>query len=390
MPPTPEKSASDEPPTLNASPSEAGRTGASAALGGGTSATAFCLQQNITISENTSEVFAVKYSPDGKYLAACCGDGAIRVFNSSTGRLAYNLQSGSTVALPATCVRFRPDVPTVKAKNVFVSCDALGNVVHWHMTSGKRLHTFKEENNQVFALDFKKDATQFATAGKDTAVRLYDETTKQCVVKMERGMGFGPMATTGHSNRIFSLKYHPDDPNVLLSGGWDNTVLIWDTRTGLSERSIYGPHLCGDSLDIQNDVVLTGNHRSGSTALETWDYKSGNKIEDITWPDVSRDPTMLYAAQFKSGDDYNQNARFIATGGSGGTTGNEARVFDCSAGNACVGFVGGMSRGIFSVDWSPTEDKFACAGGDACIRILKVSKKGGVEKGMEDLSMDDN
>ena len=64
-------------------------------------------------------------------------------------------------------------------------------------------------------------------------------------------MGFGPNSSAGHSNRVFSVKFHPEDPNVLLSGGWDNTIQIWDLRTGFSERSIYGPHLAGDSLDIQ-------------------------------------------------------------------------------------------------------------------------------------------
>lgn len=51
------------------------------------------------------------------------------------------------------------------------------------------MHSFKEEDNQIFALDFRPDATQFATAGKDTAIRIYDEQTKQQVVKMERGEG---------------------------------------------------------------------------------------------------------------------------------------------------------------------------------------------------------
>jgi len=36
----------------------------------------------------------VRFSPDGKFLAAGCGDGAIRVFNTTNGALAYNLQGG--------------------------------------------------------------------------------------------------------------------------------------------------------------------------------------------------------------------------------------------------------------------------------------------------------
>ena len=63
----------------------------------------------LTISENTGEIFCCEYSPDGLYIAAGCGDGAIRVFNSETGILSYNLQGGSNVALPTTALKFRPN-----------------------------------------------------------------------------------------------------------------------------------------------------------------------------------------------------------------------------------------------------------------------------------------
>ena len=30
----------------------------------------------------------------------------------------------------------------------------------------------------------------------------------------------------GHASRVFSLKYHPTDPHLLISGGWDDTVQV--------------------------------------------------------------------------------------------------------------------------------------------------------------------
>ena len=82
--------------------------------------------------------------------------------------------------------------------------------------------------SQVYALDYRADATAFATAGKDYAVRVYDEATKTLTAKLASGWVGAPSA--GHSNRIFTLKFVPDDPQLLLSGGWDNTVQIWDLR----------------------------------------------------------------------------------------------------------------------------------------------------------------
>jgi COMPASS component SWD3 len=67
--------------------------------------------------------------------------------------------------------------------------------------------------------------------------------------------------TPGHSNRVFSLNFNPDDDNIILTGGWDNTVQIWDVRVSHAVRLIYGPHIAGDSVDIHGGVVLTGSWR---------------------------------------------------------------------------------------------------------------------------------
>ena len=34
----------------------------------------------------------------------------------------------------------------------------------------------------------------------------------------------------GHSNRIFCVKFDPSENNRIVSGGWDNTVQIYDVR----------------------------------------------------------------------------------------------------------------------------------------------------------------
>lgn len=322
----------------------------------------------ITISDNTSEVFSIRFSPDGKYIAAGCGDGAIRVFNTQTGALAYNLQGGSNVALPTTAIRFRPSSENTKTKNVLIAANAAGAVQHWHMTSGKCLHSLEEENNnQVYALDYNQDGSKFITAGKDTALRLYDEATKTLLTTMKGGMGYSTNSSPGHSNRIFSVKMLPTDENLIISGGWDNTVQIWDIRAGHAIRSIFGPHLCGDALDIHDNVIVTGSWRANDQ-LQLWDFHSGVKITDVPWHiSANKPPCMLYAAQFsKEG-----SGRFIAAGGSGC---NEAKVFDRSNHNMIVGTVTGLSRGVFALDFSPGPEyqKMAIAGGDASIRILDI------------------
>eukprot|EP01006_Ploeotia_vitrea_P045285 TRINITY_DN66927_c1_g1_i1.p1 TRINITY_DN66927_c1_g1~~TRINITY_DN66927_c1_g1_i1.p1 ORF type:complete len:346 (+),score=-6.74 TRINITY_DN66927_c1_g1_i1:144-1181(+) len=337
----------------------------------------FKLIPKVTISDNTSEVFCVRFSPDGKFLAAGCGDGAIRVFNTQSGNLAYNLQGGSNASLPTTAIRFRPITAATRTKNVFLAANATGVIQHWHMTSGKCLHSAEDQGNQVYALDYNDDGSRFATAGKDTFIRIYEEATKSLVCTLKGGTGYSTKTTPGHSNRVFSVKFVPGNDNLLLSGGWDNTVQIWDLREGAPVRSIYGPHICGDALDVTNNEILTGSWRP-ENQLEIWDFGTGNKISDIQWggangsifASVGSPACMLYAAQFsKEGQ-----GKFICAGGSGQ---NEAKVFDHQNNNEVIGTITGLDRGVFATDFSPesssTNQLVAIAGGDSSIRILEIT-----------------
>lgn len=328
---------------------------------------AYKMALRVTISDNSSEVFCLRFSPDSKYLAAGTGDGAIRVFNSQYGNTAYNLQGGSSAALPTTSIRFRPLNPAIKTKNVLIAANAAGTVQHWHLTSGKNLHTIEDPNNQVYALDYSEDGSKFVTAGKDKTLRIYDEATKSVQVTMSQGIGYSVTATPGHSNRVFSVKFVPNDDNLIISGGWDNTVLIWDARIHRAMRSIFGPHLCGDSLDMSGYEVLTGSWRP-ENQLEIWDFRTGLKVTDIPWNSSAphgQSACLLYAAQFSK----DSRGRFIAAGGSGA---NEAKVFDHLNGNTLIGTVANMNRGVFALDFSPDGTKVAVAGGDATIRILDI------------------
>eukprot|EP00743_Colponemidia_sp_Colp-15_P002144 GILK01002326.1.p1 GENE.GILK01002326.1~~GILK01002326.1.p1 ORF type:complete len:393 (+),score=63.42 GILK01002326.1:66-1181(+) len=321
------------------------------------------------ISDNQSEVFCVRFSPENNYIAAGCGDGSIKVYNTGTGRLAYQLSSGSS-DMPTTCLRWRPQTSTSKTKNVLISVNADGMVQHWHITSGKCLHSINDPENQLYAIDYRDDGAFFATAGKDKVIRVYDEATKSLAATLTGGGS----ATPGHSNRVFSLKFNPADSNVIVTGGWDNTIQIWDIRMQHAVRSIYGPHICGDSVDIQNDVVLSGSWRP-EEQLQLWDYRSGDIIETIKWRHgigSSTEPCLLYAAQFSKG-----SADMIVAGGSGS---NEAKIFDRTRGNRPFGTIAGMTRACYTVDFSADNKMVSVAGGDGTIRILEIQQLEGKKK----------
>ncbi|CAK4750739.1 unnamed protein product [Aphanomyces euteiches] len=299
-----------------------------------------------------NQVFCTRFSPDGTLLAAGCGDGAIRIFNVLNGSLAYTLMQphhNFGFGMPCTALRFRPLTSASKTKNVLLAVNSNGSIEHWHITSGKCLHAITDDTNQLYALDYSPDGATFAASGKDHAIRVFDEATKTQVLCMKGG-----------------VKFHPVDEHTIVSGGWDNTIQIWDTRVGHSVRGIYGPHIAGDAIDINSkNEILTGSWRP-ENPLELWDYGSGKRLTSIPWNQsaLKGEPCFLYAAQFTK----DPRTNLIAAGGSGS---NEGKVFNHDS-NKLIGTVAGLSRGVFTLDFAPAGDKLALAGADAAIRIIDI------------------
>lgn len=49
---------------------------------------------------------------------------------------------------------------------------------------------------------------------------------------------------------MFAARFNPASNAEFLSGGWDNTVMLWDLRRTYGVRYISDVNLCGEGLDI--------------------------------------------------------------------------------------------------------------------------------------------
>ncbi|RKP19129.1 LNS2-domain-containing protein, partial [Rozella allomycis CSF55] len=289
------------------------------------------------------------------------------VYHSKTGNSLGNLVEPNS-KLPCTTLCFRPQVANQqRTKNVLLAGYTDGHIRHWHSTSGRKLSEISEGDNQIFTVDFFNDGSQFVSAGSDYTLRVYDENTQSLIVSMYAGRG---EVTAGHSNRIFCAKFHPKDPNILVSGGWDNTIQVWDIRAQCSIRSIYGPHICGEGVDFTDngEKIITGSYLKDQP-LQIWNFQTGNLIENVQWT-ISDDkkPCMLYCAQYSHGASSN---KFIVAGGGGGL--NEAKIFNTSyKKNQCFGTIQNVSNAIYTVALSKSETQLAVGGGGKTLYMYDV------------------
>lgn len=164
--------------------------------------------------------------------------------------------SSETEKFPLTCVRWRPPEFGSRGMVILLSTSSDGSIQHWHLNTGRCISTIKETKaNNLFCCDYNNEGSKFVAAGLDTKLHVYDEHTRAKIMEMKEGSKFLP----GHSNRVFSVKFHPDDPNVLVSGGWDNSIQIYDLRKGQPVAAMYGPHICGDAIDVAGDFIAGGS-----------------------------------------------------------------------------------------------------------------------------------
>ncbi|GAX86553.1 hypothetical protein CEUSTIGMA_g13960.t1 [Chlamydomonas eustigma] len=219
-------------------------------------------------------------------------------------------QAAGVALLPPSCtaVRFMPT--STGTKQAIAIASQGPHVFHVHVSTGKVISSIHEKGNEVNNLAIRSDGGAFATCGSDRVLRLYDERTSQLTCTLDHGDGVN---TAGHSNDVFGLAWNPQDPNVLISAGWDHTVQVWDVRLQRSVRSIYGPYICGDALDIKDNKILAGSWRHASP-LELWDLGSCKLITKLPFFQPEQDACMPYAAKFGRG----QLDSFIMAGGSGG------------------------------------------------------------------------
>ena len=202
-----------------------------------------------------------------------------------------------------------------------------------------------EGDDSLFAIDVKPTKNEcFAVAGQNKTIKLYDIGTLKPVTKFEQ-------VFESHTNRIFALKFDPFQPNLLYSGGWDSYIVVNDIRQREKVGDIFGPKICGESIDVNDTQLLVGSY-SLDHYLSIYDSRKWEKICDVPWGDVlGTDPSnkgMVYSCRFWNTKSH-VNSYIVA----GSSKSNDLKIFNQRVGQlnyTDINHVYGMSGGVLSLD----------------------------------------
>jgi COMPASS component SWD3 len=223
-------------------------------------------------------------------------------------------------------------------------------------------------NDPIYSIEYSNDGLNYALGLKDSSIRIFDGVTRQQTAVLG---GPDNKKVIGHSSRIYGLRYHKDNPKILISGGWNNYVIMWDLNTETPIRFITGPQIYGEGLDTNCfGEILTASWRKDDP-LQIWDADTGSLKVNCDWNFQEREENIKTATHPYCCKFSNDFGKLIFAGGS---QVNSVKIFDW-AGNG-VATIDKLSHACVAIDSSNevdnNEQMLVMGGGEGIIRMFKI------------------
>ncbi len=179
--------------------------------------------QAIQLEAHTAKVSVVAFSPDGKHLVSAGEDGLAKVWdvNDTTASLARVLQSsrrdgGSAASIGAAA--FSHD-------GSLLVTGGSGRTTVWSVARGESVAS-GPLGDYVHEVEFSRDDSRVLAAALGGSITIFDATT-----------GFRIADISGHRAPVVAAHatFSPDG-NLVLAGGGDGTVRLWDA--GHDDREV--------------------------------------------------------------------------------------------------------------------------------------------------------
>lgn len=250
----------------------------------------------------TSGVAAI--SPDGQAVITVAGDGAVGLWDATTGTVTRTFQAAGDVTV-LTCWALSPDGRFILVGSTNATTN-LSEVGLWELGTGRKILALEREFKSLSCVAFSPNGELMLTCSTVDGADLWDTATGRHVrtltvsaanngafspdgrfvvtVDINNGLQIWNVATGEQVQKVasagvLSLAFSPNG-HELLTGDTDNMARLWDVATGQQVRSFQGHESWVKSVGFSPDghFVLTG---SSDGTVKLWDRASGSELATL-------------------------------------------------------------------------------------------------------------
>lgn len=217
---------------------------------------------NKIINNHNSDVWAVKFSPDGNYLASGSVDSTVKVWSKNKGDLVNILKQPSGV----TYLDFSKD-------GNYLATSAYDGIIRlWKSHEYKLIKEFIGHEGTAWTVAVSPDNKTIASGGEDTIIKLWNLESGKLIKNL-----------SGHKLNVWDIKFNPDG-SLLASGSFDNSIKIWDTKEGKLIKTIYEHSEAVVALAFSKDgkkLCSVGDDKT----IKLWNTDDWSLINSIEVPE---------------------------------------------------------------------------------------------------------
>lgn len=232
-----------------------------------------------------------------------------------------------------------------------------GHLYYIHSSTGKQLSEIivgNPDEQAARCMDLNKFSDKFAVAYKNGVIEVFDDNTQSKDLVLDNGCIY----SMGHVNQIHGLAFDKKDPNLLISGGRDKRVILWDIRKQKAVQMTSGPYILGESIDAKDGLIIAGDYNMPGN-LYVFDIR---KIKEPV--NIIETNTNIYSSRFTK----KENSNLLVVGGYKQHNLQLYKDFEkCSE--------AGFSDHVFACDFNRTGRTLVYGSNDGGVRFCDIRDK---------------
>ena len=215
-----------------------------------------------TLAAHHEVVLAQAFSPDSGRLATAAYDKTVEIWDVSKRTRIAQIKDHSDAV---NCLAFDPQGKLLATGSMDRTVKISDGV------TGKGILTISPELKSMLAVAFSPDGKFVVTAGESPEIRWWElaeigESVTERGWKPARRM-------TGHWAAVYDLRFSPDG-SLLASAGADNSIRLWDGKTGRALRALI------DSDSLLYSLAFSPDSKQIASAgadgfTHVWDLRKG-------------------------------------------------------------------------------------------------------------------